>query len=329
MANTLKNMKITIIILAVLLGLSLVALASVIICEQLDPSSGTTVIPDNYIDPTSSSELNTGTQVMHFRTGSVLLCASAPTVNLSANFPMMALSKTVFPSDSAKETFIFIYKNHAEDSEPFKCVNMFPGDSETNTYLVKVSHIGIVTVRFHADIRPGYEKLSEVLKCKIVLRGENKVLYDGLMRDMPESINHRIATVSGKTTELIYDITAYFDNSVGNEYMNKELVADFRWWVEEISSDPTPTPGDITDPDDSKDPEDTTVPDDPTEPEETKAPDGSDEGELIYPPPTGDNSHFCIWFWIAIFSLLLNIILLWPKRRRHIDEQEDEKANEH
>ncbi len=362
MADTLKKMKIIIVVLAVLLGLSLTALAGVIIYGQLDPSNGSAVVPDNYIEPTSNGELNTGAKVTQLRTGPVLLCASVPTVNLSGNVPVMALSKTVITSDSAKETVISIYKNHAEDSEPFKCPNMFPGDSETNAYLVEVSHKGTVTVRFHADIRAGYEKLAEVLKCKVVLRGENKTLYDGLMRDMPESINHRISSIFSKTTELTYDITVCLDTSVGNEYMNKELVADFRWWVEESGGDPVPpTPGpddtepddtepddtkpDDTEPDDTKpddtEPDDTkpddtkpddtkpddTEPDDTTKPDDTTDPIDPDDGELVYPPQTGDNSHFCIWFWIAMFSLLMNIILLWPRRRRNADEQEDEKAN--
>ncbi|MBO5315221.1 MAG: hypothetical protein J6B48_02200 [Clostridia bacterium] len=373
MTDTLKRMKIIIIVLAVLLGLSLTALAGVIIYGQLNPSGGSAVVPDNYIEPTGS-ELNTGAKITQLRTGPVLLCASVPTVNLSGNIPVMALSKTVITSDSAKETVISIYKNHAEDSEPFNCSNMFPGDSETNVYLVEVSHKGTVTVRFHADIRTGYEKLSEVLKCKVELRGKDKVLYDGLMRDMPESINHRISSVFKKTTELTYDITVYLDTSVGNEYMNKELVADFRWWVEESGGDPTPppTPGpdetdpdetdpdetdpdDTTKPDDTTEPDDTTKPDDTTEPDDTTKPDDTtepgdttnpddttppddttkptepddtDDGELVYPPQTGDNSHFCIWFWIAMFSLLVNIILLWPKRRRNRDEQEGEEANE-
>ncbi len=363
MADTLKKMKIIIIILSILLGLSLVALAGVIIYGQFGPSSGSAVIPDNYIEQ-QSSELNTSAGVTQLRAGPVLLCASVPTVNLSCNVPVMALSKTVITSDRAKETVISIYKNHAEDSELFRLANMFPGDSETKAYLVEVSHKGTVTVRFHADIRAGYEKLSEVLNCKVVLRGENKTLYDGLMRDMPASLNHRISSVFGKTTELTYDIKVYLDTSVGNEYMNKELVADFRWWVEESGGYPPPPPGpgdtepndttepdDTTDPDDTTEPDDTTAPDDPTDfddttdpddttkpddttapdPDETTKPDDTtapdpDDGELIS-PPTGDISHFCLWFWIAMISLLINIILLWPKRRRHNEEQEDEKAN--
>ena len=59
MADTLKKMKIIIIVLSILLGLSLAALAGVIIYGQFNPSNGSAVIPDNYIEPASSGELNT------------------------------------------------------------------------------------------------------------------------------------------------------------------------------------------------------------------------------------------------------------------------------
>ncbi len=275
MADTLKRIK---IILAILLGLSIAVLG----------------------------ELDTGSKATQFRTMPVILCTSAPTANLFHNVPVTALSKTIITSDSVKETEISIYKNHTEDSEAFKCENMFPGDSETTAYLVEVSHKGTVTVRYHANIRAGYEKLAEVLKCKVVLRGQEIPLYDGLMCDMPESLNHHISSIVNKTTELTYDITVYLDASVGNEYMDKELVADFRWWVEESGSDPTPSPpgtGETTDPD-------------------------INDGDLVYPPQTGDNSHFCIWFWIAMLSLLATILLLWPKQRKKDSKKEEVNANE-
>ncbi len=349
MADTLKKTKTIIIVLSILLVLSLTALA-VVIYNKFDLLNGSDVIPDNYIKPTYSCEFNENTNTMRLGTMPVILCASMPNSNLPCGIPVMALFKTVIASDSAKETVISIYKRHAEDSEPFRLSNMLPGDSETKTYLVEISHKGTVTVRFHADIRAGYEKLSEVLKCKVVLRGEKKPLYDGLMRDMPESIDHRISSVYRKTTELAYDITVYLDTGVGNEYMNKELVADFRWWVEEIGGVPIPPhdPGETTAPDDAKEPDNTTVPDDPKDPNDTDDPDGvkepddtivpddpkdpndnadpddpkapddtddqkePDDGELVA-PLTGDDTYFYILVLLAMISLL---ILLWQRQHR-------------
>lgn len=134
-------------------------------------------------------------------------------------------------SANAEDASISIYKNHAEDSLPFNCTNMFPGDSITKDYNVKISHKAKATVSFRANIRDGYEKLSEVLMCKVVLQGDT--LYDGLMKDMPQSIDSVIPVNDKKSTELVYSITAYLSTSVGNDYMDKPLVADFKWWVEQ------------------------------------------------------------------------------------------------
>ncbi len=46
---------------------------------------------------------------------------------------------------------------------------MFPGDTQTRYFCVRVAHTGDVVVRYHADIRDGYEKLAEVLRIQIRL----------------------------------------------------------------------------------------------------------------------------------------------------------------
>ena len=121
---------------------------------------------------------------------------------------------------------------------------MFPGDMETKDYCIKVTHKDKVTLKFTADIHTGYEKLAEVLKMKIVLKGNNTVLYDGLMKDVPEYLDHLVVGNTTSTTEEItYVISTYLDTSVGNPYMNKELKADFKWWVEEKENLTQPATG--------------------------------------------------------------------------------------
>ena len=86
-----------------------------------------------------------------------------------------------------------------------------------------------------------------MLKVKIRLLSTGETMYDGLMRDMPESVTYKLASAKSTTEELYYEITAYLDTSVGNEYQNKDLIADFRWWVEETGNlDPSPKTGDST-----------------------------------------------------------------------------------
>ncbi len=353
MADTLKKLKVLNIVLAVLLGLSLLALLGVIAHEYFQPESGSAVVSDNYIEPVSVGARSTGNAV-RLRP---VVCAVIP-----------APAKTVVDWDRAKETVISVYKNHAEDSTPFYATNMFPGDRETKTYLVEVSHRGTVTVRFRANIRPGYEKLAEVLLCKVVLRGEDTVLYDGLMRDMPASLDYPISSVFGRTTSLTYDITVSLDTSVGNAYMNKELIADFRWWVEESGSTPVPPPfppippfpvetttggtpnttdstdtGSITRPDgttsaggtmrpgetaatggtshtgDTVRPEDTTSLGDTTYPGETTGTSATampGTGELIEPPQTGDPTRLGVCLLISLLALFCIILLLGWKQRK-------------
>lgn len=337
MADTLKKLKIIIIVLSVLLGLSLAALVGVTVyCEQYMPN-GSAVAPDNYIEPANSDYPKEQTNnLIQLRTIPTMLCAWAPSVDFSNSISVIAASKTIVASGRAKYTVISIYKNNPEDSEPFNCLNMFPGDSETNLYKVQVSHRGTVTVRFHADIHQGYEKLAEVLKCRVVLQGENKTLYDGLMRDMPQSVNHAVTSASGTTTELVYAITVYLDTSVGNEYMNQELVANFRWWVIENGPPPIPPIPPITTvvTTESEEPDVTVEPDAPVEggdvetdevvyPEDFEV---LDDGELIDPPSAKSNTALFVVPLIAVVIVLVGIIV-WHKMRKNGGKKE-ETANE-
>lgn len=149
---------------------------------------------------------------------------------------------------NVKANALSLYAKQPEENKPFQAANMFPGDSEVQYFRIKVSYKGDITVRYHADIRSGYEKLAEVLKIKVRLLGADEILYDGLMRDMPKSLDHALYTNTKKQSELYYELTAYLDTSVGNEYMDKELIADFRWWVEETGNlDVPPQTGDTAD----------------------------------------------------------------------------------
>lgn len=121
---------------------------------------------------------------------------------------------------------------------------MFPGDSETKYFRVRVSYHDKVTVHYKATVRSGYEKLAEVLKVRVKLLSSGETMYEGLMRDMPESLTYNLASKETVTDELYYEITAYLDTSVGNEYQNKDLIADFQWWVEETGNLDSPQTGD-------------------------------------------------------------------------------------
>ena len=210
----LKKLRIVIIVLAALLAVSLAALAVTVIRASAHGDSATVRIPGNITSGSAHAETaayRTSTKPDGSRTQNA--------VSLSA-------------SGQARRVTLSLYRKQPEDNTPFNVVNMLPGDAVTQNYNVRVSHSGNVTVRFRAIIRPGYEKLAEVLMLRVKLLNTGETLYDGLMRDMPRSVNHKLTASGSTTSDLEYELTAYLDTSVGNDYQNKTLSADFHWWVE-------------------------------------------------------------------------------------------------
>ena len=178
---------------------------------------------------------------------------------------MTSFVPTAFAAETTEKSAISL--KSADDSTllPFAVENMFPGDSVTKDVTVNVSHKGEITLHYHADIHPGYEILSEVLKIKVALPDKGTVLYDGLMSNMPSSLSQEL---SASEKSLTYRLTVYLDTSVGSinekdtdgkRYMYQSLKADFRWWfLEETSPDKPTDPTDPTDPDKPTDPDNPT-----------------------------------------------------------------------
>ncbi len=247
-----SGIKTVIIILSVLLAVSIAALAGILIYRSVTHNQPTTVtVPNNIITPDSESipseaESTDRTEESVPENSTNATSENAPS-EVSTYETDSSADASVHTSSSdgkKKAAVISLYKNHAEDNQPFQVTNMFPGDTETKYYCVRISHSGDVIVRYHTDVRPGYEKLAEVLRCRIVLLTTGETLYDGLIRDMPESLVHGVRTDKPTESELYYGITAYLDTGVGNEYQNKDLIADFRWWVEDTENLDVPQTGD-------------------------------------------------------------------------------------
>lgn len=245
-----KKVKVVIVALSVLLAISVLSLAGILISGYFwNPGPTTVVVPDNLIspdpketqsDPAEGSDIEIPTPVPE--------AAPAEAQSAVAVVPLAA-GQTVQPqTGDSSEKFaeaLYLHSRNTGDNERFEVANMFPGDAETKYYCIQVRHKGDVTVRFRANIQPGYEKLAEVLKCRVVLLTTGQTLYDGLMRDMPAAVTHPLTATSSTTSELYYEITAYLETSVGNEYQLKPLIANFLWWVEEIENLEPPKTGDI------------------------------------------------------------------------------------
>ena len=310
-----RTLKKVIAALAVLLVLALGALAGVLMSGRYGDSISDSA-PDNHI---FSAAYGSETATKVTTRGVAMRTASwTSTADTSRS--------------SYEDTVLEIYRGNADVNQPFAVSNMFPGDVIPKDYQVKVTHRGPVVVHFRAAVRPGYEKLAEVLKVKVQIEGQDR--YEGLMRDMPESLDCTTPnTAKAETTELDYRLTVYLDTSVGNEYQARELVADFEWWVETEESGED-TSEESTDNDRDEDSDDDS--DDRTGGGSSHKGQGSDDGtgngtpggddvtivpgELAVPPKTGD-----ITFWLAgivLASGLFFLLLLMLGRRRKEEQHE-------
>ena len=271
-----KKIKIIIIVLAVLLGLSLLALGSTLIYNKIANTTPATVtVPDNLITadedttkPDSSDSQAPDSSDTEKPDGSYTQTPDSSAAASSSAVPTQSTT-----AETKKAATIELYNKQPEENTAFAVGNMFPGDSETKYFRVRVSYHDKITVHYKATVRPGYEKLAEVLKVRVNLLSTGETMYDGLMRDMPESLTHKLASKKSTTDELYYEITAYLDTSVGNDYQNKDLIADFKWWVEET-------------------------------------------GNLDDSPKTGDTSNILLWAVLAACSGSMMILLLVVRRRK-------------
>ena len=275
-----KKIKIIIIVLAVLLGISLAALGGTLIYNKIANATPATVtVPDNLItaDEDTTKPDSSDSQAPDSSDTEKPDSSDTQTPNSSAAASFSAVPTQSTTAEVKKAATIELYNKQPEENTPFQVENMFPGDSETKYFRVRVSYHDKITVHYKATVRPGYEKLAEVLKVRVNLLSTGETMYDGLMRDMPESLTHKLASQKSTTDELYYEITAYLDTSVGNDYQNKDLIADFKWWVEET-------------------------------------------GNLDDSPQTGDTSNILLWAVLAACSLSMMILLLVVRMRKEDEE---------
>lgn len=213
-----QRQKTAILVLAVLLALSVAALGGVLLYGQHYLRSISAIVPDNSIT-TQAAVADVSAQPQPAR------CAAVYDTGAQ---PMLLAASSVHAAAPDDEVTLALSSSSPSDNTRFVLPNMFPGDSVTQPYCVTLSWKGTVTVYFRADIYPGCEKLGEVLRCRVVI--DDQTRYDGLMRDMP-AIGYTCTAYTASSRELDYQITAYLDTSVGNEYQEKRLMADFVWWV--------------------------------------------------------------------------------------------------
>lgn len=240
-----QKLKIWITVLAVLLAVSAIALAGILIYQHLAPNmQTTTTVPGNLIGAVTTAAPDDTTAAPDDTEPDEEGAQEGALPDIHENEQTTA--DTTSQGEDVPAVLLYLHERNEGDNVPFEVMNMFPGDVETKYFCVRVAHSETVTVKYRAEVREGYEILAEVLKCRIRLLNTGEVLYDGLMKSMPESIDHTVAPQQGADSELYYEISAYLETSVGNRHQNRRLIADFHWWVEE-DLDP-PDTGDMMQP---------------------------------------------------------------------------------
>lgn len=138
------------------------------------------------------------------------------------------------PQPPETATSIELTAKDGYNNIPFVVENMLPGDSATQYYCVSVTHDSAETVRFGISLDTA-QKLSAVMRVKVeqlVPDGEDKVLYDGLMKDCT-AVDVNITASAETVTPIYYRITVYTNGAeVGNEYAGESLTADFSWQLQ-------------------------------------------------------------------------------------------------
>lgn len=116
---------------------------------------------------------------------------------------------------------------------------MLPGDSEEKTFTVTVKHRKAATVHFEArlandsviDDTTG-RKLSDGMNIKVVQGTDT--LYNGSIAGLTTATPRPAVDVEvpgSRTTDLPYTITVSLPTSAGNEFQNKTLTIDLKWWL--------------------------------------------------------------------------------------------------
>lgn len=233
-----KRLKIAIIILAVLLVLSTGGLAArYIYLAYFAPTQATVTVPDNLIGESSEPEENTDNSSQGETT--------APADNPGANDT--SSSSGNFQTDKPAAKVLELYQGQPSDNQRFEVGNMFPGDTETKYFCLKVNHNKDIDLFFRADITEQTKNFGDVLHIKVTHLESGKELFDGAFSEINgREFSELLKANEEKSTIAYYQVDVSLDTSVGNEYQAARLTADFKWYVKDEGGLTPPQTGDTT-----------------------------------------------------------------------------------
>ena len=201
------------IALLILLLVALVVLAAVLFVRAKPDA----VSPDNRIETAESLSL------------------TLPRTALSAIFDDAASPQTGGYSAVPLTATVEFKGNHAA----MTASGMLPGDSEEKTFTVTVKHRKTATVHFEAKLANDSviddttgRKLSDGMNIKVVQGTDT--LYNGSIAGLTTATPRPAVDVEvpgSRTADLPYTITVSLPTSAGNEFQNKTLTIDLKWWL--------------------------------------------------------------------------------------------------
>lgn len=340
-----RKIRIIIIVLSVLLGASLFALAETLSKAKTSENlNDTAVAQDNFITDEKTDEKTSGEGETGFAKTAGKPEALGAKFDAAINTftrPLRSYMASCYAYAGSNEITL---SGDSSENIPFELKNMFPGDSSTQVFRVKVKHSGTVKVHCEAVVDSAYETAAKAMKVRVKIGKNEEQIYDGDMLEMPDSA---VYTLTGsETTELQYTITAYMDTSAGNEFQNKKIKADFKWWLEEVSDGHGGRGGSTVKPTDSDKDDDGKIDED----KDGDKDDGKDDGDKDKPskdekdskdsdstkgdktgketgkkggaPKTGDSSELFLWIGLAALTGGGAIFLVAKKRQKDGEEHD-------
>ncbi len=247
------RLKVVMIVLAILLVLSAGGLVARYVYLQYTASTQTsTTVPDNLIgdrEGTSSGSTDTSGSA---ETTSDQTTALPTLDESSAAGQESPGGQTVRTTSTSSETDvqaakIELYQGKAEDNRRFEARNMLPGDKLTQYFCVKAYHDADLSLFFRTQVTQETKDLGEVLHIRVTHLDTGKVLCDAPFADIQDKpVSERLPVNEQEESIAYYEVEVSLDTSVGNEYQEAMLKADFQWYVEDEGGLKPPPTGDTT-----------------------------------------------------------------------------------
>lgn len=307
-----------IVLLAVLLVLSCVALAGRYVYQRYFAAPAVATVPDNLIEedpttePTQPPETSATTDPVQEEEATDAEGGADPMTGgqpgqvgggtsavqgAAQGQTTPASTGNVQTSGNTQATVIELYQGRPDANQKFEVGNMFPGDRVTQYFCVRIYHDQPVQVFFRPEVTEQTQSLGDGLKIAATRLGMGGMLCDDTFSQVSgRSYSETFQPNAEGVTVLYYRVEVYADTSMGNEYQQATLKADFDWYVQDEGQ--SGTQGGT----------------------QSGAQTGTPEKETVTTnaltlPQTGDPFNVMLWTILAVSALLLAVLLYIQRKK--------------